>query len=419
MTGAIDALPGPARTTALNRQGASPNMLAMGDSFTCPPCEARYPIMPVLIGRTVRCSACKNPFRLRADGTAEAVMASQMATSLQPAQSEVSTPAASPIASGPDRKALAQSREDLRRVMSSTLQAAAAVALEAEKTKKSETARTNKSSATHRRGEGGKGDIKPAILTGEGEHEGRRRQRSLLLVGAVALALFGAWFIVGDDGQMDGLRNYATARPGEKDDASRIAGLRARAWLLDERQPVIANLNRAQVGPTTRHDLAAAKGWIDGNLRQRDWWPERRVWVSPEDRARLETAAATRKPRGPEKDAGVTLLDEAAVQAGLRGAGISEEATAILIALLHGRTDPAGGNWIRTRILAGSLPSALEVCRFAGDDGILLQERQSSLTGITYRGRLLRLVGWGGTEAGKDLRGWNVFDVELLDADRR
>lgn len=392
----------------------------MGDSFTCPHCEARYPIKPVLIGRTVRCSACKNPFRLREDGVAEAVMASQMATSLQPAHSEVSTPAATPIASGPDRKALAKSREDLRRVMSSTLQAAAAVALEAEKVKKSETTKIHKSSSTHRRGEGGKGDIKPAILTGEGEHEGRRRQRSLLLIGVFALALFGAWLFVGDDGQMDGLRNYASARPGEKDDATRIAGLRSRAWLLDERQPVIANLNRAQIGPTAHHDLAAAKGWIEGNLRNRDWWPERRVWIRPEDRTRLETATATatRNPRGPEKDAGVTLLDEVAVQAGLRSAGVSEEPTAILVALLHGRTDTAGGNWIRTRILAGSLPSALEVCRFGGNDGILLQERQPSLSGLSYRGRLLRLVGWGGSEAGKDLRGWNVFDVELVDTDR-
>jgi hypothetical protein len=45
----------------------------MSGTFACPHCGAQYPIKPVLVGRAVRCTTCKNPFRLRADGVADKV----------------------------------------------------------------------------------------------------------------------------------------------------------------------------------------------------------------------------------------------------------------------------------------------------------------------------------------------------------
>ena len=43
-------------------------------TFACPHCAAIYPLKPVLIGRAVRCTTCRNPFRLRPDGVADKVV---------------------------------------------------------------------------------------------------------------------------------------------------------------------------------------------------------------------------------------------------------------------------------------------------------------------------------------------------------
>ena len=42
----------------------------MVDSFSCPHCERAYPVLPTLVGRAVRCSNCKQAFKLGYDGVA-------------------------------------------------------------------------------------------------------------------------------------------------------------------------------------------------------------------------------------------------------------------------------------------------------------------------------------------------------------
>jgi len=59
----------------------------MSATFACPHCGATYPVKPVLVGRAVRCTTCKNPFRLRADGIADKV--------------EEEAPAPQPVAAAP------------------------------------------------------------------------------------------------------------------------------------------------------------------------------------------------------------------------------------------------------------------------------------------------------------------------------
>ena len=45
----------------------------MSATFPCPHCGQVYPLKPVLVGKVVRCTACKNPFRLREDGIADRI----------------------------------------------------------------------------------------------------------------------------------------------------------------------------------------------------------------------------------------------------------------------------------------------------------------------------------------------------------
>ncbi len=54
----------------------------MSATFVCPHCGASYPRKPVLVGRAVRCTSCKNAFRLREDGIADAI---EMAAAAAPA----------------------------------------------------------------------------------------------------------------------------------------------------------------------------------------------------------------------------------------------------------------------------------------------------------------------------------------------
>ncbi|MFW5845373.1 MAG: hypothetical protein ACOCXJ_04020 [Planctomycetota bacterium] len=42
-------------------------------TFACPNCGKTYPVLPSLIDRSVRCNACREPFRLHADGRVELV----------------------------------------------------------------------------------------------------------------------------------------------------------------------------------------------------------------------------------------------------------------------------------------------------------------------------------------------------------
>jgi hypothetical protein len=66
----------------------------MSATFVCPHCGASYPRKPVLVGRPVRCTTCKNAFRLREDGIADKV---EMA---EPAPATAAA-APSPVAAAP------------------------------------------------------------------------------------------------------------------------------------------------------------------------------------------------------------------------------------------------------------------------------------------------------------------------------
>ena len=57
----------------------------MTATFVCPYCAASYPRKPVLVGRAVRCTTCKNAFRLREDGIADKIDMAEVAPAQPPA----------------------------------------------------------------------------------------------------------------------------------------------------------------------------------------------------------------------------------------------------------------------------------------------------------------------------------------------
>ncbi len=76
----------------------------MSATFACPHCGTSYPVKPVLVGRAVRCTKCKNGFVLRDTGVADplpmAGVAPEPATAPS-ASAPASAPAAAPTAPAP------------------------------------------------------------------------------------------------------------------------------------------------------------------------------------------------------------------------------------------------------------------------------------------------------------------------------
>jgi hypothetical protein len=73
----------------------------MSATFVCPHCGASYPRKPVLVGRAVRCTTCKNAFRLRDDGIADKIEMDAPAPAPQPAAAAPAPVAVEPPAPVP------------------------------------------------------------------------------------------------------------------------------------------------------------------------------------------------------------------------------------------------------------------------------------------------------------------------------
>lgn len=264
----------------------------MSATFACPHCGASYPRKPVLVGRAVRCTTCKNAFRLREDGIADKVemdpvpaappppvvaaqpqVVSQPALAAQPAPSplpkpempakpgapklqstgwglnleveepmvqapaSVPTPPPAAIPSPLPKDGIPASRKsermtaqqmDARRAMSATLASSMSEALKSEAVKREVQGEKAKAKV-----EGRVGKIGPAVLTGQGVEEARSSR--LMLLGFIAFLLLGAgayWLLFTNSPERAALETYA----GEVESAriragERVQAIQERAWL--------------------------------------------------------------------------------------------------------------------------------------------------------------------------------------------
>jgi hypothetical protein len=244
----------------------------MSATFACPHCGATYPRKPVLVGRPVRCTTCKNAFKLREDGIADKIEMPDPAASAKPAvapqapapvSAPVSAPrptvvplaippaltkAPPPAASTADRFSLDEEIEvvappvqapaapapppakfptpaggnparkserltsqqlDARRAMAATLANSMSAALKAESVKREAEGEEKKAKQTSGGKEGRVGKIGPAVFTGQGVEEARDRRMWWLAALAVLLVGAGLGFLVFDRSpQEEGLARF-------------------------------------------------------------------------------------------------------------------------------------------------------------------------------------------------------------------
>jgi len=419
----------------------------MTGSFPCPHCEAMYPVKPVLVGRPVRCTQCKNVFRLREDGIADKVGggdeeaegagAAVQAPPGQPSAAERAAaarvgsgpPSASLEAVGvdagsepPDRRSktsrLEARREEMRRSMAANLSDAASKALESESARRSSEAAKRESGKQA----GSVGDISPAVLTDYGNDEARNNRRwAVGLVACLLVGLMVGWVSLVVGPERRALQVFTEPDP-TWEPTTRIQSQQRRAWLFDRTMPVILNLDEAELGRDYRIEMEPARALFQGRLADHVLMPGHGLWVG-EDRVAAARAALADAPSGlcPVRTLaqhGIQAVPTYALDDLLVEGGMNDQHAALVRYLVEGTTGLDGRNWIREQFTEGTVPRALEIVEFHGDDGRRLtkegQNRYGSEEGLTYRGRLMRFDGWSGPMGNKaDVSQWHLLDVQV------
>lgn len=394
-------------------------------TFGCPHCAAQYPIKPVLVGKVVRCTSCKNPFRLRPDGfadkveapvttTAKAVSATSPAISLSavtpvapaPAAVTLAPAAASSSASSltssliskpttprptdpeaPVTRRLAaakvpqtQQQIEARKAMADSLSAMAGEALQAAETtqavkNKEESSRIGKSTGKptgktssftnpgNAQKKAGKG---PAILTNEGEREAENSRQWLLAFIALIVVIGGCGYLVTRvDTHTAAVHAFTAELPSADNRFGRRAeAIQARAWSPDV-IPFIA-LPAPRLG-SERTVAAGALAEALAKLAGLVYVPAADRWIGPDkvewlNRQVIEDAKTVAQRL---EKAGIINIDNKAITQALRSANLSDEELTIINTLLMVKGPLAG------KLATGPIP-VIRWCTVRGTDGTWL-----------------------------------------------
>lgn len=371
-------------------------------TFPCPHCGITYPFKPVLVGRTVRCTACKQAFRLRADGRAEAVVQTPLPE--QPAAATGPSAAATASQRRPtERFQLSDQQHEQRRSMAASLTSVMGKALQAEAPPPGGSQRTARprSSRLFTAQADGKRKPGPAVLTGEGEREAANlRAWTVGALAVVALIALLGWLLTLSGPRRTALDAFTALVP----DADNVYGrraeaIRARAWLSADRPagpgvaPFIA-LGGTRLGPVRRIP-GAALGEAMARIKDLTWSAPPGAWTSDPARAARLGAGGLAALLAAAPEHRLTVLDPRTLATRIASDGIDEESARVVVALLLGETAP-GRNAVLEQARR-SLPTQLEWCTFSGPDGLLLIDTGSGYLSKPrpFHGLLLRIVGPG------------------------
>jgi len=421
----------------------------MSGTFPCPHCGAQYPRKPVLVGKTVRCTSCKNAFILRENGIADKVqpaplpIAAPTPTPEAPARPSASVPAVSspspsaPVpavsvptpapapsqgTSLPSRRALTQKAEATRRAMAATLSGAMSGALAAESVKREDEKRVAEEKRKARQqeaaapGEAGQGKLKPAVLTGEGERNARISQQNWLIGIGLLVVIGSLVWLIGHAGPKDAALLEFTRPPENRvTGGMRVRQIQERALLL-ARGPggagvaAFVELGRARYGDVQTINGSAFAPSL-ATISGFKYFNDHAVWTSPGDRDLfLKVMSSIRDPAKQFADAAakakLKYVYHQDLVAAWKAAGLNEEALGILTALLIGETN-SGSNDIAQRLTSGKLPTAIEWVPFSGAKGTYLIDigNQTKYKETPYRGKLLRVLGEGWPSR------WKVYEL--------
>jgi hypothetical protein len=399
-------------------------------TFPCPHCGATYPLKPVLIGKVVRCTTCKQPFQLGPDGVAvKVVSATPAPVPPTPAPAPGSAPGRVPTPAGQTKRGnterilLSGQQKEQRKAMAASLSTAMGDALRAEAAAEAESVAQPGKPATEKRtrsarmsaAETGKRKPGPAVLTGEGEREAANLR--VWIGGAlavVAMVVLLGWLLTYDGPRRQALEAFLAVVPGADNTyGRRIEAIQARAWLTADAPggsgvaPFIdlprASLARVQSAPGTALLDAADK------IKELSWLSPPGVWINLPGEGRKLAASVPAKDAFLREAAKAKLivLDANGLRRHLTSNGRDEMTARVAVALVQGETAPGKNTWLAR--MTQKPPDRIESCEFSGDRGLLLVDTGSGYQTRErpYKGILVRLVGegWPGE--------WRVLTLEV------
>ncbi len=399
-------------------------------TFLCPHCSAKYPVKPVLVGKVVRCTTCKNPFRLRPDGVADKV---EVGTSTVPKPVAPTAAVPAPVVQAPPAPAppkpipatfptpalglrppsdptapiatkrlaaakpqLTQQQLDARKAMADSLSAAAGEALKAAepseensssgKPDKKGSARFVKPPSDPKKA--GKG---PAILTGEGEREASiTRMWQLAFVGLLVFVGVLAFLVTRTGERTAAVAAFtAVVPPADNRFGRRMEAIQARAWSPEV--TAFVDLPSPSIG--SEHTIAAAAlSEALAPLAGLVYVPTADRWIAP-DKVDWLTRQVTEDPKNlPQRleRSGVVNVDNKVVTAALRNANLSDDELAIVHDLLL-ISGPLAG-----KLAKGPAP-AIRWCTVHGRSGTWLFNPGGGYTPrlSDYNGLLVAFTGDG------------------------
>ena len=385
--------------------------MSVPTTFLCPHCGAQYPVKPVLVGKVVRCTTCKNPFRLRPDGVADKVevgttsVPKTAAAPAAPATVSAPTPAAAPVstqalaaapaaAPGPSplrpptdppastatrrlaaaKPQLTQQQLDARKAMAESLSAAAGEALKAAEPSEESSAKGGSRKTDAKRTssflkppsdpkKAGKG---PAILTGEGEREAAiTRMWWLVFAGLIVLVGVVAFIATRTGSRTAAIDAFAAeVAPADNRFGRRMEAIQARAWSPEV--TAFVSLPSPTIG--SEHTIpAAALGEALGKLAGLTYVAAADRWISPDKVEWLKRQVAEDPKNAVQRleRSGVVNVDNKVVTQALRSANLSDEELEIVHDLLL-TTGPLAG-----KLAKGPAP-AIRWCAVHGRNGTVL-----------------------------------------------
>lgn len=392
----------------------------MAASFNCPHCEATYPALPTLYGRTVRCSTCKKPFRLRGDGVVEKVTAAKDPTRVHKRERTeeekenltrafISKSKETQQQQKPATRRLERRRKNLQELKSSVstaLNQAASDAIAVEAKKEPERPAQRKPLKEAR----DSSQPVSAVLTGQGHRE-QKQTRTFLIgcSGFIIICIILLSLLDSENPAREALEAFVAPTDFYNQAAKRALAYRQRAWLIrydtNQQPSIILNIDKAELEAPVEYNLTIPATVIEDNLYGLSHFREWCLWAEPDKHEQIK-ALWNEYDKIPPLTNFYGMLSKAGIQHttyeqivnALKEKEIPEEIRMIFYLFLAGQTDQKGNNKWQSKMLSDHVPHHCSIVHFHGTDGREFQAQANRARYIklqAYTGSLLRFNGEG------------------------
>lgn len=404
-------------------------LLAMTRTFVCPHCQKQYPVLPVLVGRKVRCSGCRQLFQLAFDGVAAKVTISSSPhvlaqdTALE-AKSDVQSTENVSVALRPQATAIKRKTERIKR-MRESLQQASVQAIDAME----DTAKRIDSldSATDLDSQP-PAAVSSSVIRSSARATKLDLRRHMLVLAVILFSMFlVTWmFVYAPLPEQLALQQFA-ATIGDSKDAQqqRMSIYRDRMWLHTrdgvQSPPIILNADDAQLTPVKTLDwtqvVSSCLPVLDGmekNPRFAAFFEAGQaaavqdLWDKHPSNHHIEAFYLA------IERAGIDCIRYDALYERLVEKGVSGEALYIASLLLAGTASHDGMPCRNMGLQSGIMPELLKYAEFSGQQGIMLMQAEEGYRFVTapvFSGLVVGFTGFPGREDE-----WRVIDLRLSES---